>query len=255
MSLALLSGAFLGACVGNQGQPEATPTGAPAPPTEQNAPASAAPTAATSVAPRAVNAGSCPANGLVDDFEDGNNRAEMVEGRGGYWYTYADPSSTVEPSGGFAPTPGGAGESAFSGGMKGSVGAQQYPFVGIGVSLTDPKAPYDVSCCQGVSFKGKKIGDGIAAVRLKVGDWQTTPEGGACQQCYNDFGADLLFSDEWQEFTLKFSEMRQEPYWGEPKPALDTQAVFQLQWQVKENNRPFELQVDDVRFFGCGEAG
>lgn len=227
---------------------------AESPPAQSQSQAVTGPTLAPPAQPRAVNAGSCPREGLVDDFEDGNNRAQMNDGRGGYWYTYNDPSSTVAPQGTFTASEGGYNASAFSGRMSGKVGAQQYPYVGMGVSMTDPKQAYDLSCCEGVSFWGKKTGDGISNVRLKVGDWQTDPAGGSCKECYNDFGADFSFTDEWQEFSIKFSEMKQEPYWGEPKVSIDTAAIYQLQWQVKENNRVFDIQIDNVRLTGCGGA-
>jgi hypothetical protein len=138
--------------------------------------------------------------------------------------------------------------------MSGQVSEEeQYPYVGLGVSLTEPKQPYDASCCKGVSFKGKKTGATNAKVRLKVGDWQTSPEGGLCQQCFNDFGADLMFTDEWTEYTVLFAEMKQEPYWGEPKAAIDPTALYQLQWQVNEKGQPFDIQVDDVKLVGCGK--
>lgn len=213
--------------------------------------AEAAPAAPTK--PQAVNAGSCPKDGLIDDFEDGNHQAQLSDTRGGYWYTYKDPSSSVAPEGTFTSSQGGQ-ASAFSGRMSGTVGAQQYPYVGMGVTMTEPKQAYDVSCCEGVSFWGKKSGDGIANIRFKVGDWQTDPAGGSCKDCYNDFGGDFTFTDEWQEFSIKFAEMKQEPYWGEAKSTIDASAIYRLQWQVKENNRPFDIQVDNVRLMGCGGA-
>jgi endoglucanase len=88
-------------------------------------------------------------------------------------------------------------------------------------------------------------------VRFKVGDVNTVPEGGICKDCYNDFGRDIVVTEEWSEFSTKFSEMKQEPYWGEPRSAIDQTRIYQLQWQVKDRN-PFDIWVDDVRLFGCG---
>ena len=217
--------------------------------------AEAAPVAQTPARPTAVNAGTCPSSELIDDFEDGDHRSILIDERGGYWYTYRDPSSTVSPEGTFTAQEGGANESSYSGRMSGSVGSQQYPYVGIGVAFTDPKAAYDVSCCEGISFWGKKNGDGISQVRFKVGDWQTDPAGGSCKQCYNDFGGDFVFTDEWKEYSISFADMRQEPYWGEPKTAIDKSAVYQLQWQVKQGNSPFDIQVDNIKLTGCSSGG
>lgn len=205
------------------------------------------------VGPKGVNAGASITNELIDDFEDKDSKNVAADMRGGYWYTYADKQSTVAPvAGEFAPAEGGAGDSKFSGRMTGTVSAdEQYPFVGLGTSFTDPKQPYDASSCTGVSFKGKKTGATNSKVRVKVGDWQTSPEGGLCKQCFNDFGGDVLFTEEWVEHTLVFANMKQEPYWGEPKMAIDPTALYQIQWQVNEKGQPFDIQVDDVKFVGC----
>jgi len=204
--------------------------------------------------PRASNSGQCTGLGLIDDFEDADNRGVITPVTGGYWYTYNDPSSQVTPSGTFEATAGGAHESAYAGRMHGTVGPQQYPYVGMGISFTHPKQAFDASCCEGVRFWGKSTGDGISDVRLKVGDWQTDPAGGACKECYNDFGAYLTFTEQWQQFTIKFADARQEPYWGEPKAALDSSALYQLQWQVSQNGKAFDIAVDDVELIGCGGA-
>ena len=55
--------------------------------------------------------GSCGPEGLIDDFEDDNNQSKVVDGRGGYWYTFADEAGTqLEPEAGGAlrPVPGGS---------------------------------------------------------------------------------------------------------------------------------------------------
>ena len=204
------------------------------------------------VGPKAVNAGTKLQNPLVDDFEDGNNQGVIADMRGGYWYTYADgEGTTIEPTGSFTTADGGANDSQFSGRMVGTVASAAVVYAGMGVSFTEPKGPYDASSCAGVSFQAKKSGEGTAAVRLKVGDWQTSPEGNLCKQCYNDFGADFSFTDEWQAYSVRFSDMKQEPYWGEPKASIDATALYQIQWQVKAPGMAFDIHVDDVKFIDC----
>jgi hypothetical protein len=204
------------------------------------------------VGPRAVNAGAKLTSSLIDDFEDGNNQSILADARGGYWYTYADKEgTTIEPAGNFSATEGGANDSKHSGRMVGVLASAQIVYAGMGVSFTEPKRPYDASSCAGVSFQARKSGEGTASVRLKVGDWQTSPEGNLCKQCYNDFGADFTFTDEWKEYSVLFSEMKQEPYWGEPKASIDAAALYQIQWQVKAPGSAFDISVDDVKFIGC----
>ncbi len=192
-----------------------------------------------------------PQTALIDDLEDGNHQLHVADGRGGWWYTYADETSSIEPAGAFVPAEGGANGSGYAARMQGQIGSKQYPFAGMGFNFIDPKMVYDLSSCEGLSFFAKKgSAQAISAVRFKVGDVNTVPEGGVCKDCYNDL--DVSLTEEWTQYSVKFSELRQEPYWGEPRPAIDAARVFQLQWQVKDPSGPFDVWVDDVRLLGCG---
>src|SRR5215471_4243107 len=43
----------------------------------------------------------CGANALIDDGEDGDGRVALLEGRGGYWFTFQDSEgSTIDPPAG-----------------------------------------------------------------------------------------------------------------------------------------------------------
>ena len=42
----------------------------------------------------------CPADGMIDDCEDNNNQVMSNKGRSGYWYTFADKTTKIEPAGG-----------------------------------------------------------------------------------------------------------------------------------------------------------
>jgi endoglucanase len=205
--------------------------------------------------PRAANAGQKLGQPLLDDMEDGDNKIIEADGRGGYWYTYKDDSSTIAPEGNFTMAQGGADNSKFAARFSGTIGSAQYPFAGMGFSFFDPKGAYDISSCKGISFKAKKnTPESNGMMRLKVGDVNTVPEGGVCKSCFNDFGRDVLLTEQWTEIRAPFFEMRQEPYWGEPKPAIDASRVFQLQWQVKEPGA-FDISVDDVKLIDCAAAG
>lgn len=250
-SFCLISSALvLSACVG--GAPAAETPEAESP--QDQTSASKAGATETQPLPPAVNAGEPPQNPLLDDLEDGNHRIENVEGRGGYWYTYADDRSTIEPSGTFELAEGGADDSQYAARMHGQIGDAQYPYAGMGFSLTEPKAPYDLSACRGIAFKAKKgSAESTGKVRFKVGDVNTVPEGGVCEDCYNDFGRDLALTEEWVKYETSFSEMRQEPHWGEPQPKIDASRAYQLQWQVKDPSAPFDIWVDDVELLGCDQ--
>ena len=243
-SLALTWIVLLAGCTSAQ-RPSPEPVSAP-----EAAAAPAAP--ASRPIPNAINPGAVIQVPLLDDLEDGNHQTLLAEGRGGYWYTYADETSTVDPSGTFAPTAGGAEGSAFAARMHGQVGKKTYPYAGLGFNLAEPMDPYDLSSCAGLSFRAKKGSpEAISTVRLKLGDVQTVPQGNMCKDCYNDFGLDLTLTTEWVLHEAKFAELKQEAYWGEPRPALDVGRVFQVQFLVKDPSAPFDVWVDDVRLIGC----
>jgi len=209
------------------------------------------PAGASSV--KAVNAGECTKSALIDDAEDNNNQGAQADKRGGYWYTYSDKlGTTIAPTGNFAMSEGGAEKSKFAARMNGKVGSGDVLYAGMGLSLTDPKGPYDASCCKGVSFWAKKAGAGTGNVRFKIGDVNTSPEGGVCKQCYNDFGADLALTAEWKKYEIPFADMKQESGWGDQQSAIDAGRIYQLQWQVKEAGAEYDVWVDDVQFMGCG---
>lgn len=224
----------------------------PAASQESAAGSAAAAPAPPPTTPNAINAGAILKVPLIDDLEDGNHQTAPEERRGGYWYTYADETSTVEPSGTFVPTAGGAEGSAFAARMHGQIGKKQYPYAGLGFNLTDPKDPYDLSSCEGFSFRAKKGSpEAISSVRMKVGDVNTVPEGGVCKSCYNDFGVDFTLTPEWVLHEVKFADMRQEPYWGEPRPKLEVGRIYQVQFMVKDPSAPYDVWIDDVRLIGC----
>ncbi len=202
---------------------------------------------------KAVNAGECSKSPLLDDAEDNNNQVAQSDKRGGYWYTYKDSlGTTINPTGNFAMSEGGAEGSKYAARMNGKVGKGDVLYAGMGFSFAEPKAPYDVSCCKGVSFWAKKAGAGTGTVRFKMGDANTTPEAKKCKSCYNDFGTDLTLTNEWKKYEVPFDTMKQEPGWGEQQPSIDKATVYQLQWQVKEADKDFDIWVDKVELSGCG---
>lgn len=204
--------------------------------------------------PPSIFAGQCPTNPVLDDAEDGDHQANKDDQRGGWWYTYADEAgTTVTPAGEFKMSQGGANGSQWAARMSGKTGPGGILYAGVGFSITDPKAPFDLSCCKGISFWGKKAGNGIANVRLKVPDVNTTPEGNQCKECYNDFGADYTFTDQWTKYELMFADMKQEPSWGDKFPAIMANAIYGLQWQVKNPNQEFDIWIDQVELVGCGK--
>jgi endoglucanase len=246
--LAFLSGlsclAALGACHEGEG-PKTAGTGS-----------STVSSAVTSALGTSAPDRKCPAEFTLDDAEDDNNQILSQNGRGGYWYTYADKAGTqVSPVAGakFTMASGGAGGSAHAARLSGNVSsAGEVTFAGMGFSFTDPKRAYDASAFTGVSFWARAEGESATAVRLKVPDASTDPAGGACTACFNDFGADLTLTRTWTRYTVPFAAMKQLDGWGSPHPsAIDAKKLYGLQWQVVTPGAHVDLWIDDIQFTGC----
>jgi hypothetical protein len=194
------------------------------------------------------------ADGLIDDYEDGNGQMATVGGREGYWYTAKDPNgSTIEiPASGAEPQDGGAGGSTKAFHIKGQTsGAQGAWGVEYGVNpLNDKTLQYDASKFAGVAFKAKKAGD-TDKVRVNVGDINTHPNGGLCKMCYNHFRKDFTLTDEWKDYQLTWGELQQRPGWGDPRPKSITPDKALVISFAFEGGKPFEAWIDDVTFLEC----
>lgn len=203
---------------------------------------------------------SCGPDALIDDMEDNNNQGAVVEGRGGYWYTYVDDTgSTVDPPAGsqggvFSQTEGGANGSNFAARVHGTLSSGAVIFGAMGLNFTDPKDAYDASQYQGVAFWAKKGPGGLAKVRVKLPDMNTDAEGEVCTECFNDFGADITLTDSWQRYVLPFSKMKQDAGWGSPRPRRIQKAeLFGIQFQAQAAGATYDIWVDDIEFVGCEE--
>lgn len=194
---------------------------------------------------------------LIDDAEDADNQTVQAEGRGGYWYTFVDEAgSTVWPTAGahggtFEMSEGGADGTRSAMRFKGQVGTGAVLFAGMGMNFVDPKGPYDTTRYTGISFYAKKGSDSTGAVRLKMPDAFTDPDGGKCTECFNDMGLDLHLSEEWQKFDVPFKKLRQMPGWGRPRRMkIDQETMFGIQFQVNQPGASYDIWVDQIRFIG-----
>jgi endoglucanase len=196
----------------------------------------------------------CPADGMIDDCEDNNNQVMANKGRSGYWYTFADKTTKIEPAGGgtFTMSAGGANGSAHAAHFSGKIGTAQIVYGGAGFNFVDPKGAYDATAYKGISFWAK-IGPGSTSkVRLKVPDSNTDPDGKVCTECFNDFGVDLDLTPTWTQYQIAFGEMKQMEGWGAPHTgAINAKKLYGVQWQANAPGAPFDVWIDDVEFIGC----
>jgi endoglucanase len=192
---------------------------------------------------------------LIDDCEDGNNQVSLVAHRNGYWYTYADTNGTQATplpgalGGVFTMSSPGHSGSRFAARIHGRMGNHSLVFVGAGLNLVDPRDTYDASPYDGIAFWAKRGPRSAAKLRVKVPDLNTAPDGGICSECFNDFGATIELTEQWQRYLMPFNEMRQEPQWGNPRPpAITPSAIYTVLFQLSEPGADFDVWIDDVAF-------
>ncbi len=202
----------------------------------------------------------CPADmGMISDGEANSNQINPIQNRGGYWYTFVDEKgSNVTPQAGseggtFAMTAGVAQGSQFAAHMNGDIASGDPVYAGMGMNFVDPKGPYDASKYKGFSFWAKKGPGSTAKLRLKVPDADTDPDGKVCTECFNDFGMDLTLTDDWAEYTIPFTALKQLRGWGSPHPSgVDPSHLYGLQFQVNDSGQKFDIWLDTIAFTGCG---
>lgn len=201
-------------------------------------------------------AGTRPADdGVIDDFEDGNTQVNPAGGRDGYWYSEKDSQgSTLSPDP-FAPSEGGADGSAMAIHISGqTTTGNPAEAWGAGFGLrwvSQDGSSYDASRYAGLSFKARVDEKSTRRVRLKIGDINTHPDGHVCKNCYNHFGRDFAFSPKWREYTVLFSEARQEPGWGDPRPSAITPGqLYAMDFQIAPG-QAYDLWIDDVVLLDC----
>jgi endoglucanase len=199
-----------------------------------------------------------PAIGMISDCESNSNQTNTIQGRGGYWYTFVDKAgSSVTPTAGeqggtFTMTEGGANGTKYAARMTGSIGGGDIVYAGMGLNFVDPKGQYDASKFKGISFWAKKGPGSTGAVRLKVPDKNTDPDGKVCTACFNDFGIDLQLTEQWTQYTVPFTSMKQIAGWGSPHTSgIVPSTIYGMQFQVNEKNSKFDIWVDEIQFTGC----
>jgi hypothetical protein len=198
-------------------------------------------------APRAA------ADGLVDDFEDGDSRAAPFAERTGYWWiAKADHATVTTPAGAFASSEGGAAGSKRAVRFAGKTDSKDEWGAAVGLNFLESGGFYDASKYAGVAFK-IKASQPNASVRVKLPDVSTIPDGGLCKtSCWNSFGKDLVVGTEWQDVTVTWGELSQQPGWGNPRPpSVSSGKLKNIEWAVHQGVE-FDFSVDDIRFVECG---
>jgi len=190
-------------------------------------------------------------DGLIDDLEDGDGRAAAEGGRGGYWWVAkADHAVVSVPAGAFASADGGAEGSKKATRFAGKTDQRDQWGAAIGVSFLE-SGFYDASKYAGVGFRIKASKPNFN-VRVKLPDVSSHPDGGVCTAgCWNSFGKELMVGTAWELVTLLWSDLAQQPDWGDPRPAAITPSkIKNIEWAVYPGV-DFDVVIDDVHFLEC----
>jgi hypothetical protein len=205
------------------------------------------------------SAGSDPGNlSIIDNMEDGDGSIVADSGRKGAWYTYNDESATgmQTPEVGLpfemAPLNPPRDGSTMAANTKGS-GFDTWGS-GFGFDLNNAGAPavkeaYDASKYSGISFWAKVGAGSVGAIRVNLGDKNTTPEGGVCEaaKCSDDFGKDITVGSDWKQYNIKFAEMGQVGWSMVLLPAIEKSAIYSVHFQTVKG-ATFDIWIDDVAF-------
>lgn len=203
----------------------------------------------------------CTRSAVIEDGENNDHQVVVHAERNGYIYTFRGGDTQIEPTAGldggvFTMSLGGANGSQYAARMHGTIGNDDTAFAGLGFNFTEPQTGFDASKYEGIAFFARRAPDSTASVRLKLPDRATSPGGGECTECYNDFGAALELGEAWQHYVFRFEELAQLPGWGAPRPStVDASALYGVQFQATGPGSKFDIWVDDVVFVGCaGES-
>jgi len=202
------------------------------------------------VPPTCKNGTKAAATGLIDDFEDGNDKAAPAGGRNGSWWIgKADHAVITLPKGPVKPSDGGPEGSKHALHFVGKTDNADSWGAAVGVNFL-PSGFYDASKYAGIAFKIKSAKPNLD-VRLKILDANTHPEGGVCKDCFNAFGRELILGTEWKDVSLMWSELTQQSDWGSPRPPMiEPSKLHDMEWQIWPGN-DFDIWVDDVHFLEC----
>ncbi len=200
---------------------------------------------------------------LLSDFETGKAEVLPNAGRDGSWFLYGDGTGMQTPVK-VVNTPlvaeaGGACGSAYAFHTTGTGFAVWGAGIGtdFAAKTGTARTPYDLSQYSGIALRAKAAA--TTPLRISISDTNTAPEGMVCvdttdaaseKRCGDYFGAEVTLGVEFQDFTVKFSDMRQRG-WGLPVAAgFDKTKAFTVRMSVKGSAQApatFDIWFDDIR--------
>jgi len=194
-------------------------------------------------APAVVAAGAEP---LIDDFEDGDMRSQLLERRAGHWLAFNDGTGTQVPRPGVLfpadRIPSGRDGSRF--GLHSHGG--KFSKWGATISLNlSPRLCYDASVYAGIEFWAR----GRGRLRFGVQMTQVVSEefGGSCvRDCFDSHVTEVTLSKTWQRYQVRWEELAQRGF-GQTLP-FDPRSLSGLEFSVGTDQTPYDFWLDDVGF-------
>ncbi len=178
---------------------------------------------------------------LIDDFEDGNPLIGSFESRVGLWDLYKDsdsPGTNMPLTPTIRPRPTRGNRYALH-----AVGGELRDW-GATVQLAFQPSCYDASVYGGISFSAKgpgRVYAGVHEVRVVPVEW-----GGTCtHDCYDTHQRKVDLGARWQNYSLKWSDLRQRGY---DTPPLDPKRIHSIAFLIQPGDTPFDIWIDDVKF-------
>jgi hypothetical protein len=195
---------------------------------------------------------------LIDDFEDANSSLAHFSGRRGFWVTFNDatPGSVQTPAAGqtFYMTKGGANGSSYAARSTGKGFTSWGAVVAAIFFPGNPSPLYDISKYSGITFWAKVAAGSATTVRVAIPDKNTLPPSanGLCVEtgggrCNDHFQEQVTLSNDWTQYTIKYSELREQG-WGVPQqPAFEPHAAQSIQFAF-DAKLDFDFWLDDLSF-------
>ena len=180
---------------------------------------------------------------LIANMETSSNQILVQQGRNGVWFDYVDGSGTITPSAVnpfVMSQPGVNGEN-----YAAHISGMDPSYAGLGLDFTNPVGSYDASAYSGFTFWAKGSVPLMISAQAPEVATQPLADGGTCTfNCSDSFQQSLNIGTTWTQYTVYFSNLRQEG-WGAPA-VFNSSQLTGLQWAMPTGN--FDLWVGDVSF-------
>jgi hypothetical protein len=207
------------------------------------APATSARTVLPSCGRVSVGSGRFPD---IDDFEDGNARLGITDGRAGIWKAIGDGTGKQAPRPGDIAFPVRLAEPGRASRFVLRLRAERMTAGGAGLSADlAPGHCYDASAYAGIELSAR--GTGRVYLAAMMIDLMERKWGGLCESdCYDQHAAALDLTGGWRRYAIRWEELEQAG-WGR-RLAFDPARLLAISVSVQSADTPSELAIDDVRF-------